>query len=163
MRKILGMMLGATVSAAQPSLAQAADELAKVGDLFCTLTRDGAQFEPQYLLTRALIADIATALKKNDEWAAANPGDKPPLGDGIQFASFPDGAPLCRPGAVTDGEGGARLLDIEYVVGAEPSGNWTDRLVLKTEDGLPRIDDVLYGTEKYELGLRKALVSVFKN
>jgi hypothetical protein len=163
MRKIFGMMLMAVLSAAQPALAQPADDTAKLGDLFCKLTRDGAQFEPQYLLTRTLIADINAALKKNDEWAKANPGDKPPLGDGIQFASFPDSAPVCRPGAVTDGQGGAKLLDIEYIVGAEPDGNWIDRLVLKTEDGLPRIDDVLYGTEKYELGLRKSLVSVFEN
>lgn len=157
------MMFIAALSAARPALAQPADDTAKLGDLFCTLTRDGAQFEPQYLLTRTLIADINTALRKNDEWAAKNPGDKPPLGDGIQFASFPDGAPVCHVGAVTDGQDGTKLLDIEYVVGAEPAGNWIDRLVLKTEDGLPRIDDVLYGTEKYEIGLRKSLVSVFEN
>src|SRR5262245_24251823 len=140
--------------------AEEKDQPREVGELFCKLTQGGAQFAPQYLLTRGLLADIATALKKNDDWAAAHQGDKPPLGDGIQFASFPDAPPVCRVGEVTDGQDGTKLVDIQYVAGGDPQDNWADRLVLKTEDGLPRIDDVLYGVDKYQIGLRKSLVSL---
>lgn len=138
-------------------------DLRALGELFCALTRDGDQFAPRYLLTRSLTTDIEAAQQASDAWSAAHPGDKPPLGDGVQFASFPDGAPVCNVGAIADGPGAETLVDIQYIVGAAPEGNWTDRLVLRTEDGLPRIDDILYGSERYELGLRKALAVIPAN
>jgi hypothetical protein len=164
--KLLTIAPALLMSLAAPASAQDApipDGPKQLGELFCELTKDGGQFTPQYLLTASLVEAIQAGLKKNDEWAAAHPGEKPPLGDGIQFASFPDGAPVCRVGTITDGQDGAKLLDIQYIVGAALENNWTDRLVLKTEDGLPRIDDVLYGTEKYNISLRKSLIGRFEN
>ena len=52
-------------------------------------------------------------------------------------------------------------MEVEYIFTDTPDANWTDRLVLVTEDGRPRIDDVLYGTSGD--GLRKALVELFNN
>ena len=160
-RKLLSIALAALSLWTLAAGAQDRDEPRELGELFCKLTQGGEQFAPKYLLTASLVAEIDAGLKKNDEWAAAHPGDKPPLGDGIHFASFPDGAPVCRVDPIA--AEGTMHVDIQYIVGASPEANWTDRLVLKSEGGLPRIDDVLYGTAKYDLGLRDALTAAFQN
>lgn len=162
-RKLFTVALAALPLWTQAAVAQEQDEPKQLGTLFCVLTQGGEQFAPQYLLTASLVAEIQAGLKKNDEWAAANPGDKPPLGDGIHFASYPDGAPICRVDAIADAADGKTHVDIQYVVGATREANWTDRLVLKSEGGLLHIDDVLYGTSKYDLGLRRALADAFQN
>lgn len=147
----------AAVLLASPAAAQDQDPGGLVGRLFCQMRSEG---EPavRYLLTRSLTAEIDKALAKNDVIAAANPDEKPPLGDGVPFQAYPDFAPECRVATIDDG----LTIDVEHVFADQPAGNWTDRLVIVTEDGLARIDDILYGPEKFETGLRDVLASAFR-
>ena len=62
--------------------ADAAGDAKQLGDLFCVVGksgRDGGDFGRLYLVTRALVAAIDEAVKKNDAIAAATPDEKPPL------------------------------------------------------------------------------------
>ena len=80
----------------------------QLGDLFCVVGksgRDGGEFGRMYLVTRALGAAIDEAVKKNDAIAAATPDEKPPLGDGVPFQSFPDEAPVCQAGKFAEAGG----------------------------------------------------------
>jgi len=131
-----------------------------VGRLFCQMRGEG---EPaiRYLLTRSLTAEIDKALAKNDVVAAARPDEKPPLGDGVPFQAYQDFAPDCRVVAVAAVVGGFDV-DVEHVFTGQADANWTDRLVVRTEDGLARIDDILYGPEQFETGLRQALAAAFR-
>jgi hypothetical protein len=117
----------------------------QLGRIFCVLGRsDGGQFGRMYLLSRSLTQLVNDALKKNDEIASAKPNDKPPLGDGIPYQSFPETAPVCKPGKLTD-KGREQVLEIAYSFPETSIDGWTDQLVLIAEDGRLRIDDVLFG------------------
>jgi hypothetical protein len=132
-----------------------------LGEIFCTLGKGGGQFGRMYLVTRSLTQAINDAQKKSDEIAAAQPNEKPPLGDGIPYQSFPDEAPVCTPGKLTD-KGREQVLEIAYSFPGIADATWTDRLVLIAEDGRLRIDDVWFGTADPPEGLRKILGDILK-
>lgn len=134
----------------------AADDPESVVNKFCSA--HAAAYIAPYddLLTPSLKQLIADAWKKNAEYEAAHPGDKPPLGDGIQFQSYPDSMPICRPGDVSSGAGDT-TVDVEY---AHDNAGWTDRLVLRADGDRLLIDDVLYGPEDFKVGLRSVLKSI---
>ncbi|HZY69077.1 MAG TPA: hypothetical protein VFE52_10835, partial [Devosia sp.] len=74
----------------------------QVGEIFCLSRLGSDDAAISGLLTPALAADIDAAGVANDAWIAANPPDeKPPLGDGIPWQSYPDYAPECSVGLVT--------------------------------------------------------------
>jgi hypothetical protein len=134
----------------------------QLGRIFCVLGRsDGGQFGRMYLLSRSLTQLVNDALKKNDEIASAKPNDKPPLGDGIPYQSFPETAPVCKPGKLTD-KGREQVLEIAYSFPETSIDGWTDQLVLIAEDGRLRIDDVLFGTGENAKGLRNMLSDLIK-
>lgn len=166
MRRVFVSLVAAAVVAGIPlARADTTADAKNLGDLFClvgTGGRDGGEFGRLYLVTRSLGAAIDEAVKKDGEWAVAHPGDKPPLGDGVPFQSFTDSAPVCHAGKFSDA-GGKQSVEVEYVFPDTPDANWTDRLVLITEDGRLRIDDVLFGTDNSGDGLRKALAGLFQN
>ena len=144
------LLMAAMAAGASPARADAAADAKQLGDLFCLVGksgRDGGEFGRMYLVTRALGAAIDEAVKKNDAIAAATPDEKPPLGDGVPFASYTDEAPVCHAGKFAEADG-KQTVEVEYIFADTPDANWTDRLVLVTEDGRPRIDDVLYGTDQ---------------
>lgn len=159
MRMILSFAAAAFLSAS-PAAAEESDPGGLAGRLFCQMRSEG---EPaiRYLLTRSLIAEIDKALAKNDTIATARPDEKPPLGDGVPFQSYQDHAPECRVGAVA-AVGRGFNVDVEHVFPDQPAGSWTDRLVVVTEDGLAKIDDILYGPENFETGLRDVLATAFR-
>lgn len=159
MRMILWLAVAAVLSAS-PAATQESDPGALIGRLFCQMRSEG---EPaiRYLLTRSLLTEIDKALAKNDVIAAARPDEKPPLGDGVPFQSYQDFAPDCRVKAVA-AAGGSFNVDVEHAFPGQAEANWTDRLVVRTEDGLAKIDDILYGPEKFETGLREVLATAFR-
>jgi hypothetical protein len=159
---LLVAAMAAGISAAE---AETSADAKQLGDLFCMVGksgRDGGEFGRMYFVTRALGAAIDEAVKKNDAIATAKPDEKPPLGDGVPFQSYPDAAPVCHAGKFAEADG-KPTVEIEYIFADTPDANWTDRLVLVGEDGRLRIDDVLYGTTNSGDGLRKALVELFSN
>jgi len=120
-----------------------------VGGIFC-ISRIGNDMAPvQGLLTVELAQVIADAEQKDAAWAAANPDDKPPLGDGIPWQTWPDYAPECTVGLVGPAQGEA-WVDITYTFPAAPDASFTDRLHLVEVDrpthsaGAWRIDNVVY-------------------
>lgn len=165
LRLFASLLMAAMAVGISAAAADTSADAKKLGDLFCAVGksgRDGGEFGRMYLVTRALGAAIDEAVKKNDEIAAAKPDDKPPLGDGVPFQSYPDDAPVCYAGKFAEA-GGRPTLEIEYIFADTAEANWTDRLVLVSEDGRLRIDDVLYGTDNSGDGLRKALVELLDN
>lgn len=165
LRLFAALLTAAMVAGVAPARADATAGAKKLGDLFCLVAmnaRDGGEFGRLYLVTRSLGAAIDEAIRKNDEIAVAQPGDKPPLGDGVPFQSYPDTPPVCHAGKFTEADG-KQTVEIQYIFTDTPDANWTDRLVLASEDGRLRIDDVLFGTESSGGGLRSALVELFKN
>ena len=134
-----------------------------IGQIFC-LARVGNDMAPVAgIVTTDLAATITDALRRSDEWAAANPGEKPPLGDGVPWASFPDYAPECSVGTVALADSKA-LVTINYVFPDYPEANASDDLALV---GLPddsigtsrwRIDNVIFADD-YDL--RQALNLAF--
>jgi hypothetical protein len=162
-RALHGLALAATLAvAASVARADTQADAQLLGTIFCTLGKsDGGQFGRMYLLSRSLTQLVNDALKKNDEIASAKPNEKPPLGDGIPYQSFPDSAPVCEPGKLTD-KGREQVLEINYSVPDAADAKWTDQLVLIAEDGRLRIDDVLFGTGDTGNGLRKTLTDLIK-
>ena len=162
-RILSGLALAATLAfAAGLARADTQSDAQQLGKVFCFLGKaDGGQFGRMYLLTRSLTQLVNDALKKNDEIASAKPNEKPPLGDGIPYQSFPDTAPVCKPGKLTD-KGREQVLEIAYSFPDTAIAGWTDQLVLIAEDGRLRIDDVLFGTGDTAKGLRKTLSDLIK-
>jgi hypothetical protein len=135
----------------------------QIGQIFC-LSRTGNDEGPiEGLLTPDLDALIADAWTRSDAWEAANPGEKPPLGDGVPWQAWPDYAPTCTVGAVTLMKTDAK---VEIAYGFEDaSANFTDTLLLKRVD-MPdygtafwRIDNIAYATGG---DLRAALAGAFE-
>lgn len=157
----LALSLALSAALLHPALAAETDPNKRLGELFCQLKQGGDDQSVRYLLTKGLLAEIAKAEEKNDVIAKAASDEKPSLGDGVPFQSYPDVAPKCGPGAVAQVDG-ATQVDIEHAFPETPDANWTDRIVVRVEDGLAKVDDVLYGTDQYKTGLRKALVEMFQ-
>lgn len=81
------------------------------------------------LVEQARAADAA--------FRARNPGEKPPLGDGLRLTSFPDALDGCEITGIAGSVATVRLLP----AGA-PDGSWQDRLYLKADGTKLRVDDV---------------------
>ena len=116
----------------------------------------GAEQATMKLLTPSLLAAMDEATKKNDVWEATHPGEKPPLGDGVPFQSYPDSPEKCVAGPAMAGN---TEVDIEYQFD-DPLANWTDRVKLERVDGKLLIDDVFYGVNGFDESLRSALETV---
>ncbi len=134
-----------------------------VGGIFC-ISRIGNDMAPvQGLLTPGLAQAIADAEQKDLEWAIANPGEKPPLGDGIPWQATADHAPECTVGLVGPSQGEA-WVEITYSFPAAPDATFTDRLHLIEVDrptysvGAWRIDNIVYPDGD---DLRAVLISAF--
>jgi hypothetical protein len=119
----------------------------QIGQIFCigSLGNDMAPVEA--LLTPDLAAVVADAWVKDAQAEAANPGDKPPLGDGLPWRSWPDYADGCAVSEVTT-EAGAAHVHIGYTFAEYPEANYDNVLILKQvepADGTAavwRIDDI---------------------
>ena len=144
---LAGIALALTIAPASAQMHTLSPE--DVGGIFC-ISRIGNDMGPvQGLLTTGLAQAIATAEQKDADWAAANPGDKPPLGDGIPWQAWPDYAPECTVGLIGPSKGEA-WVDITYTFPDTPEASFTDRLHLVEVErpthatGAWRIDNVEY-------------------
>ena len=134
-----------------------------VGQIFC-IARVGNDMSPVAgVLTADLAATVTDALSRSGAWGEAHPGEKPPLGDGVPWASFPDYAPECSVGPVALADGKASVT-INYAFPDYPEANASDELALV---GVPddylganrwRIDNVIFADD-YDL--RQALNLAF--
>jgi hypothetical protein len=125
--------------------AQAADPAAvqRLAETFCAAVRASDEAAAEALMTPALREGIAALRVANEAFLAANPGDKPPLGNGLRLTSYQDYPESCTPEAVT--EAGAVLV---YQPAGVTDGAWRDRLEVVTgPDGQPLLSDILYAPD----------------
>lgn len=142
-----------TLWLATPAFAQSpAITPGQIGEIFC-LARIADDMAPvEGLMTPGLKAAIAEAEAANAAIVAAAPDDKPPLGDGIPWSSWPDYAPRCTPQAAELMMDEARV-PIGYRFPDEPTADYTDYLWLRLVDEpltnrrVWRIDNLAYATE----------------
>lgn len=128
-----------------PTSALAEDALStfQLGTQFCRLVQQGEQLIPiETLLSTALAGDVSAALAKNDEIQSQAPDEKPPLGDGIPWASWPDRPDTCTIGAAAV-NGDHATLPIAYGFTNAPDAAYSDTLVLVRQEGVWRVDDVI--------------------
>ncbi len=166
MRATVPTILAALVVSAAPVSAQ--DEVTKItpeqiGQIFC-ISRLGNDMTPtEALMTPSLSAAIEEAMARNAAMQHAVPDEKPPLGDGVPWQSFPDYAARCTPGQVSY-EMDEAGVEIRYGFPEAPRANYSDtlRLRLVPDPVLGgtrwRIDDIAYDTDGT---LRQVLESAF--
>jgi hypothetical protein len=136
----------------------------QIGQIFCLSRTGNDEAVIEGILSAELKTAIADAWAKDKAWGDANPGDKPPLGDGIPWQTWPDYAPDCTIGLVTLMKTDARV-EITYAFPDQPDAGFTDTLLLKRVEienyGTPfwRIDNLAYA----EGGdLRATLLAAFE-
>jgi hypothetical protein len=122
----------------------------EIGHIFCLSRLAGDTGPLDGLLSPDLATSIAEADELNLQWQDANPGDKPPLGDGIPWQSWPDYASECTVGLVTLMKNDARV-EITYGFPGEPDATFTDTLLLKRiarddDSRVWRLDNLAYAT-----------------
>ena len=156
----LALLVALPASAQDGPVALTPDQ---IGQIFC-LGRIGNDMAPvEGLLTEDLRLAIAAAWAANDAWMDANPSDeKPPLGDGIPWQSWPDYAPDCSVASMSYEMDEARVW-IEYGFPGAPDAGFTDTLQLRLVPGgfgwtVWRIDNIRFGTGG---DLRSALIGAF--
>lgn len=144
-----------------PASALAEDALATsdLGARFCRLVQEGEQsIELDALISASLAAAISEALARNDAIQAGAPDEKPPLGDGIPWMSWPDRPDTCNVNVAVAVDKGA-ALPISYGFTAAPEASYTDTLVLVHEAGAWRIDDVILLDDQH---LRSVIETAFE-
>ena len=172
MRYLLPTVLLATTLVALPAMADDNEpqgqmvvlKANQIGQIFCMSRQGNDEALISGILTKDLQQVIKVAEEKDDAWAKKNPGEKPPLGDGVGWQSTPDYADTCEIGLVTLSKTDAKV-EIKYTYKDYPDADYTDTLILKKvpiegmDVGYWRIDDVIYpdGTN-----LKAVLVSAFE-
>jgi hypothetical protein len=154
--------LGAAPAPAQDTMIVLTPE--QIGEIFC-ISRMGNDMAPvEGLKSQTLRIAIEEAEQKNAVWEEANPGDKPPLGDGIPWQSYPDFAPVCTVTEVVYEMDRANVT-VNYLFAVKPVVDFADHLELVLEeqslgDLRWRIDNVSYATDG---DLRSTLLAIFEN
>jgi hypothetical protein len=135
----------------------------QIGQIFCigSLGNDMAPVEA--LLTPDLAKTIDEALDRSDAIQAEHPDEKPPLGDGVPWRTWPDYADGCTvASAVTEGE--TATVTIAYTFAEYPEADYSNDLLLQSVvvqqgfDPFWRIDDVDLGEGRT---LRSTLAGAF--
>jgi hypothetical protein len=146
--------------AATPALAGGVEELAQA---FCATRVKSDEEAVKPLLTRSLLAVIKDAEERNDIIAKGNPDEKPPLGDGVPYQSFPDVPDRCEASPPV-AKGGTIEVPVKYEFKAYPDATWTDTLLLVDDGGSLKINDIRYpgsADGSAQLGLRDVLTGAF--
>jgi len=123
----------------------------QIGEIFCLGRLGNDMAAVDGLLTPALRDAIVAAEARNAQIAASAPDEKPPLGDGIPWQSWPDYADSCIARAGT-ADAQTATVSIDYGFTADPEAGFTDTLHLNlAEDSMQvsrwRIDNVGYATK----------------
>ena len=121
-----------------------------IAEIFCISSLGNDMAPVEALLSSELKGLVAEAWARNAAFEAAHPGDKPPLGDGLPWRTWPDYADGC-----TFGEGmverESASITITYSFSEAPDANYSNDLLLvpaTTADGASpvwRIDDIDLG------------------
>lgn len=141
----------------------AADTPQAVAEKFCATRLKGDEKALRLLLTPSLLEAIEEAEARSDIIAKASPDQKPPLGDGIPYQTYPDMAPACEVGAEKQVDGRTEI-ELRNVFPDAEGSDWIDRLVLVQSEGRLLIDNVVFETsvnDTDEISLRSVLFNAF--
>lgn len=119
----------------------AAPTPAAFGQAFCEASHDGDMSLIESALSPSLSIVVVDAWAKNDALQASAPDDKPPLGDGLPWSTWPDRADGCEIGTVTSA-GQSASVEIRYSFAASPEADYADRLVLTHAENGWLLDDI---------------------
>ncbi len=150
-RHAISVILPLLLASALPAQAQMPTiEPEQIAEIFCIGSVGNDMAPVEALFSDDLRALVAEAWEKNAAFEAAHPGDKPPLGDGLPWRTWPDYADGC-----TAGEGMAEremaTVAVNYTFSEAPDANYSNELILRPAslaDGAPlvwRIDDIDLG------------------
>lgn len=113
-------------------------------------------------LSEELRGLLERARRRHDDDVAAAPGDKPSFADGDLFSSLFEGPDSFEIGA-DEATGDLHRISVQLAYNRQqPVISWTDRAVVKAENGKPVIADIEYGGN-WEFGNKGTLVSMLKN
>jgi hypothetical protein len=129
-----------------------------VAEMFCMARILGDMSLVSNYLSSSLYTAVGQALIRNDEIEKQFPDDKPPLGDGVPWASYPDAVPSCTVDYAA-ASSTPTAIPVTYDFPDAPDARWADTLLLVEIDGEWQLDDV-----QYEDGSRltAALTAVFE-
>ena len=114
-----------------------------VGEMFCLARTVGDMSMVADYFSSELYTAVGRAMLKNAEIQKQQPDEKPPLGDGIPYASFPDAPTEC----LVDYDGAKAhptTIAVTYKFADAPDAGWSDTLVLREVEGEWQLDDVVY-------------------
>lgn len=134
----------ATVLATLPAFGPAfADPVGDLATKWCAAVIARDETAATALMSPDLQQAVALARSANAAFQTAQPGEKPPLGDGLRLTAFPDGIDSCLP--VSQPDGTVRLT-MQPAGSAE--GAWFDDLVpLPGPDGAPVVGEIRFSGE----------------
>jgi hypothetical protein len=113
-------------------------------------------------LSEELRTLLEQARKLHDDDVARAPGDKPAFADGDLFSSLFEGPNAFKIGA-DEPTGDLHRVSVQLAYDRQqPVVSWTDRAVVKNENGKPVIADIEYGGN-WEFANKGTLVSMLKN
>lgn len=138
-------LLPFTLLLAQPSQAQMVTiSPEQIGQIFCIGSLGNNMAPVETLLSPGLQSVIAEAWQMNAAFEHAHPGEKPPLGDGLPWRSYPDYADGCTVGTIA-GDANRMTVEIRYTFKDYPDADYIDGLVLipaADQSGVWQIDDI---------------------
>ncbi len=114
-----------------------------VGEMFCLARTVGDMSMVVDYFSSDLYAAVGQAMLKNAELQKQHPDEKPPFGDGIPYASFPDAPSEC----IVDYEGAKAHpteVAVTYKFADAPNAGWTDMLILVNAGDEWQLADVQY-------------------
>lgn len=142
------LLLSALPTQAQEQMISITPE--QIGQIFC-IGSLGNDMSPVFaVISEDLRSVIDRAAEHSDAYAIAHPGEKPPLGDGLPWRTWPDYADGCTVGEASIKDLLATVV-INYTFSDAPSANYSNALILLPdypENGPPyiwRISDVDLG------------------
>lgn len=124
---------------------------------YCAAVVANDEVKAEALMGDALRASVANARAVSRAFEVAHPGDKPPLGDGLPLAAFPDVPSQCTPTDATK-----QVVVLKYELAYAPTAAWQDRLIVEGSGGNVRVADVLFAPD-FKSGLRQALDEIARN
>jgi len=139
----LPLLLLALPSCAQEGPVRLSPE--QIGQIFCIARQGNDEAPIRALLSPSVAADVARAEARSAALGERFPDEKPPLGDGLPWQSFPDVPATCTvTGATTESKAADGEFVLVYGFPDAPDAGWTDRIVLVDIDGRLRISDIVY-------------------
>ena len=113
-------------------------------------------------LSEELRGLLEQARKRHDDDVARTPSDKPAFADGDLFSSLFEGPNSFKIGA-DEVTGDLHRISVQLAYNRQqPVVSWTDKAVVKSENGKPVIADIEYGGN-WEFSNKGTLVSMLKN